>query len=48
MYEGRVHVQLGFVRLFLPPAVFLFAGGVILLSMLAIFFPMFILLQSFM
>ena len=47
MYEGRVHVQLAFVRLFMPPAVFLFAGGVILLSLLAIFLPMFMLLKSF-
>lgn len=40
MYEGRVRMQLSFVRLFLPPCVFLFAGGVILLSLLAIFLPM--------
>jgi type II secretory pathway component PulF len=46
MYEGRVQMQLAFVRLFLPPCVFLFAGGVIVLSLLAIFAPMFILLES--
>jgi type II secretory pathway component PulF len=40
MYEGRVRMQLAFVRLFLPPCVFIFAGGVILLSLFAIFVPM--------
>lgn len=46
MYEGRVQMQLAFVRLFLPPCVFLFAGGVILLSLLTLFLPMFQLLEA--
>ncbi len=46
MYEGRVRMQLAFVRLFLPPGVLIFAGGVILFSLLAIFLPMFTILQS--
>jgi type IV pilus assembly protein PilC len=46
MYEGRVRTQLTFVRLFLPPCVFLVAGGVILLSMLAVFLPLIKIIQT--
>jgi type II secretory pathway component PulF len=46
MYEGRVRTQLAFVRLFLPPGVFLLAGGVILVTMLGIFLPMIQIIQT--
>jgi type II secretory pathway component PulF len=46
MYEGRMQMQISFIRLLLPPSVFLFAGGLILCSLLALFYPMFQLLSA--
>ena len=41
MFEGRVRVQLGFIRTFLPPVLMLLVAGAILCSILAAFLPMF-------
>jgi type II secretory pathway component PulF len=48
MFEGRVLVQLDFVRTFLPPLAFLVVAGVILFSVLAVLLPLFQIMQSLM
>jgi type II secretory pathway component PulF len=46
MLEGRVQIQLEFVRTFLPPMMFLVVASAIFFSLLAAFYPMFRLVEA--